>query len=273
MKYTKYLVFIVLIMIFSVDKIYAETCYYQIAGQNSLSYDTSNGYFKIADADGERVKWYQVIKKSEKILNFNKDFDDEKETGIKVEAIPGGTCPNQIVFRTTGSSDGIFGFNDSVKASEFLYATKEIEGMDASLISRSYITQEQYEANLLANNEGRITPNGINQNGNYGTDSIDTSEEVMTCEELFDSSVIELINDILRYPRYIVPAIVIVLGTLDLFKAVIAGKEDEMKKAQKTFIKRVIIGVCVFLVPLLINAIIWLANIAWQGLGYTTCSL
>ena len=83
---------------------------------------------------------------------------------------------------------------------------------------------------------------------------------------------IEIINDILKYPRYIVPALVLVLGTVDFFKAVVAQKEDEMKKAQMTFIKRVIIGVAVFLVPVFINAIIWLANLAWKGLGYTTCN-
>ena len=113
----------------------------------------------------------------------------------------------------------------------------------------------------------------FNTNPNYGGSGVETSNGTMSCSELFDQSVIDLINQILRYPRYIVPGIILALGTLDLFKAVIAGKEDEMKKAQRTFIKRVIIGVCVFLVPVIINAIIWLANIAWQGLGYTTCNL
>ena len=106
----------------------------------------------------------------------------------------------------------------------------------------------------------------------YNTTGVNTSDKQMSCEELFDPSIIELVNDVLKYPRYIVPLLIIVLGTIDFFKAVMASKEDEMKKAQKTFIKRLIIGVCVFMVPLLINAIMWLANIAWEGLGYTTCN-
>ena len=98
------------------------------------------------------------------------------------------------------------------------------------------------------------------------------STSKLSCGQLIDSSTQKLLNDFLKYPRYAVPAILIVLGSLDFFKAVVAGKEDEMKKAQKTFIKRVIIGVAVFLVPLLVNVIIWFANVAWEGLGYTTCN-
>ena len=272
MNYKKYLIFIMLIMLIGINKIYADTCYYQVSGENSLAYDSETGKFKIKDADNEKVKWYQFAKKSEKLLNFNKDYADKRSnTGIKIEAIYAGTCPYQIVYRHKTGSDGIFGFNDSTKANEFLQASKELNGMEATLINRSYITEEEFEDNLIEN----IKKSGqnFNSNPNYGGSGIETSDEVMSCEELFDSSIIELINDILKYPRYIVPGIILVLGTLDLFKAVIAGKEDEMKKAQRTFIKRIIIGVLVFLVPLLINVIIWLANIAWQGLGYSTCNL
>lgn len=81
-----------------------------------------------------------------------------------------------------------------------------------------------------------------------------------------------LIDEILQYPRIIVPIIVIVLGIVDLAKAVIASKEDEMKKAQTTFIKRVIIGVAFFLVPVFIDIIMWLADIVWNGM-YPTCGL
>ncbi len=81
-----------------------------------------------------------------------------------------------------------------------------------------------------------------------------------------------LINEILQYPKIIVPILVIGLGTLDLVKAVIAGKEDDMRKAQKTFVKRLLIGVAFFLLPVLVNIIMWLANVVWNG-AYTTCGL
>ena len=107
----------------------------------------------------------------------------------------------------------------------------------------------------------------------YGIEGYNSANNKLNCGQLIDEKTKKLLNDILKYPRYAVPAIIIVLGSLDMFKAVIASKEDEMKKAQKTFIKRVIVGVLVFLIPALINVIIWLANVAWEGLGYTTCGL
>ena len=104
----------------------------------------------------------------------------------------------------------------------------------------------------------------------YTIDGVDTSNNQISCAELFDQELINLINEVLAYPRIIVPIIIVVLGSLDFFKAVTAGKEDEMKKAQKKFIKRLVMGIAVFLVPTFINAIMHLANSIWT---YTTCSL
>lgn len=76
----------------------------------------------------------------------------------------------------------------------------------------------------------------------------------------------------MQYIRIIVPILIIALGMLDLGKAVIAGKEDEMKKAQVAFIKRLIAGVIVFFIPALVDIIMYLANIVWDG-NYTSCNL
>ena len=285
MKYRKYLIFVMLLFIFSINKIYAETCYYQVSGQNSLKYDADTGKFKIDDSNGSDVKWYQFAKKGEKLKNFNNDFNDSATlftvgTGINVKAIPSGTCPEVIVYRSFSNSEAVFGFTNGSEASTFANASKQLsrqrlfsgeEMMQVSSLNRSYITEDQYENNLIENK--RVFSTTANPNANYNPSGIETSDRAMSCEELFDKGVIDLINEILKYPRYIVPIIILALGSLDLFKAVVAGKEDEMRKAQKTFIKRIIIGVCVFLVPALINAIMWLANIAWQGLGYSTCNL
>ena len=116
---------------------------------------------------------------------------------------------------------------------------------------------------------------GVNRtyamNINYSQNSLINILEV-GCNDLFDQSLIDLLNDILKYPRIIVPILVIGLGLIDLGKAVMASKEDEMRKAQKTFIKRVIIGVAFFFIPALVNIIMWLANIVWNGM-YPTCGL
>ena len=53
-----------------------------------------------------------------------------------------------------------------------------------------------------------------------------------------------------------VPIILIIFGMLDLAKAIMAQKEDEIKKGQQTFIKRLIAAVIVFLVAVIVPLVI-----------------
>ena len=52
-----------------------------------------------------------------------------------------------------------------------------------------------------------------------------------------------------------VPILLIVFGMLDLGKAVMAQKEDEIKKGWQTFIKRIVAAAVVFLVVFIVQII------------------
>ena len=56
--------------------------------------------------------------------------------------------------------------------------------------------------------------------------------------------------------KIVVPILLIVFGMLDLGKAVVASKEDEIKKGQQLFVKRVISAVIVFFVIQIVQLII-----------------
>lgn len=64
------------------------------------------------------------------------------------------------------------------------------------------------------------------------------------------------INNILKWVKYIVPVAVMVLGIIDFIKAISAGKDDEMKKAQGNFIKRLIAAALIFIIPLIIGFVL-----------------
>ena len=53
-----------------------------------------------------------------------------------------------------------------------------------------------------------------------------------------------------------VPILLIVMGSIDFMKAVMAGKEDEIKKTQSTFIKRTIAALIVFFVPTILSILL-----------------
>ena len=53
--------------------------------------------------------------------------------------------------------------------------------------------------------------------------------------------------------QVVVPILLIVMGMLDLGKAVAASKEEEIKKAQTLFIKRFIAAIIVFLIVTIVQ--------------------
>lgn len=62
-----------------------------------------------------------------------------------------------------------------------------------------------------------------------------------------------------------IPIILIVLGMLDLGKAVMASKDDEIKNAQKMLIKRCIYAIAIFFVVLIVNLVFGLLSTTGDG--------
>ena len=72
----------------------------------------------------------------------------------------------------------------------------------------------------------------------------------------FSGKLVQYIANIIRWVKYIIPVVVIVLGILDFIKATSAGKEDEIKKAQGSFVKILIAAALIFIVPFIIEFIL-----------------
>ena len=80
-----------------------------------------------------------------------------------------------------------------------------------------------------------------------------------TCENL--APLINLIkHGIIPLIQIGIPIILIVLGMLDLGKAVVASKEDEIKSAQKMLIKRCIYAVAIFFVVVIVQLVFGLLS-------------
>ncbi len=65
-----------------------------------------------------------------------------------------------------------------------------------------------------------------------------------------------MINDAYNLIKILVPITLIILGMIDMLKAVASQKDDEIKKGWSTLIRRTIYGVCVYFVFFLIQLII-----------------
>lgn len=88
----------------------------------------------------------------------------------------------------------------------------------------------------------------LNEEGNF-----------FTCGNLdieFSGTLPYMVSTIVTIIKIAVPVLLIIFGMLDLSKAVIASKEDEIKKGQQTFIKRLIAAVIVFFVIQVVQIVI-----------------
>ena len=80
-----------------------------------------------------------------------------------------------------------------------------------------------------------------------------------TCDTLMP--LIRLIRDgVIPLIQIGIPILLILLGMLDLGKAVVASKEDEIKAAQKLLIKRAIYAIAIFFVVLIVQTVFGLLS-------------
>ncbi len=56
--------------------------------------------------------------------------------------------------------------------------------------------------------------------------------------------------------RYLIPGILVLLGSIDFAKVVMSNEKEAMSKALSTFIQRIIVAIAIFFLPLLINFIL-----------------
>lgn len=65
--------------------------------------------------------------------------------------------------------------------------------------------------------------------------------------------------------KILIPLVLIIFGVIDISKAVLSSKDDEIKKSTKTLIMRVVAGIIIFLVPSFLNFIVGLIGSKADG--------
>ncbi|MBQ9072519.1 MAG: hypothetical protein IJY25_05130 [Bacilli bacterium] len=70
----------------------------------------------------------------------------------------------------------------------------------------------------------------------------------------------QIISIIYTVIQIAVPVVLVIMGSLDLMKGITAGKDDEIKKGQQMFIKRLIAAALIFFVFIIVKLVVSLAN-------------
>lgn len=127
-----------------------------------------------------------------------------------------------------------------------------------------------YEESDCDDVDGYVGKNPVWSLASDGDD--DDPADITDCSDLISDDLRKILNKYFTLFRIIVPLIVIGLGIVDFAKAVFASKEDDMKKSQQSFMKRVIIAVAIFLIPTFVNLLMDVANTVW-GWNTGTCGI
>ncbi len=149
---------------------------------------------------------------------------------------------------------------------------KAITCSDEDIDTDRYQFERSVTGNVALNVEenfpsSQYTTSCCNHNGVYTCDVYSVIEEeqkttsVNYCKGL--KSTFTIIGHIVFIAKILIPILIIGLGMLDFFHAVIGSKDDEIKKSVKSLIFRCISGVVIFFLPAFIDLIFSWVN-GWQ---------
>ena len=93
---------------------------------------------------------------------------------------------------------------------------------------------------------------------------LDCTEAAEMCSNL--QPFLNVIKLLLQFIRWSVPILLVILGSIDMFKAITkANDEKAVNDARNAFIRRLIYGVVIFLVPFFVNLILELVGNAFPS--------
>lgn len=93
------------------------------------------------------------------------------------------------------------------------------------------------------------------------------------CSSLLGERTISIINEIMDYIKVLIPVGLIAFGIFDFTRAMFASSEEDMKKIQKLFVRRIIIAVLIFLSPIFVNIAINITNDISGFVRTDTCGI
>ncbi len=84
------------------------------------------------------------------------------------------------------------------------------------------------------------------------------SGEKVSCGNIqnIPKKVPEFVSMFILIAQVVVPVLLVLFGMIDFAKGVMSQKEDEIKKGQQTFIKRLLVGAIVFFVVALVKMLV-----------------
>ncbi len=110
-------------------------------------------------------------------------------------------------------------------------------------------------------------------NNSSDTGSALTNVKKVSCGNIsgIPEKIPDIVSTIVTVIEVIVPVILVIMGSIDLAKGIISQKDDEIKKGQRMLVKRIIVGVLIFLIIVFVKLIISLVANATDTSNMADC--
>lgn len=238
------------------NKLYCPTIYKETSGSGRTAY---MNYFSTKKGASSPIDY----KKDTSVINnpsnaINSDFKTCKYSNYVFQL---NTTDKSIVkiYDATGEYPNVYSdakFDD-------IYSNNKCQCVNFKIVTNK---REYVVANLQLNQgDTKICPSASGSTGQVDTDkpsspdNNDSDQEVEKCEVL-PKAIKNYIMQALKLIRWGGLVLMIVLGTLDFVKASASDDQDAIKKAGQNFIKRLIAVIILFLLPLLVELILFIVG-------------
>lgn len=181
-------------------------------------------------------------------LTINKTLLNDIFSGTKVQ------CPSKI-YRCVNSKNDGYSYELSTSAtacSEDELGSSDGQGFGSTYASGAFGTPSGDERDRA------VTIDDLREDLEYGQPS--------DCKSILGSvgdeeSVAWLLQQLLNYLKVLGPILVVILSSMDFAKAIVISDDENMKKAQKKLVVRLVAALALFLVPTLVEVLLDLFGI------------
>ncbi|MBE6154486.1 MAG: hypothetical protein E7163_02795 [Firmicutes bacterium] len=104
-----------------------------------------------------------------------------------------------------------------------------------------------------------VNPDDITSSGESGNGIVGGNEDKIDLEHFCQGPVMGVFTTlgwIIFIIKILIPILLIIFGSVDFAKAVLAGKDDAIKKSAKTLALRAVAGIIIFFIPTILNAVV-----------------
>lgn len=257
-----------------IGNVNAAGCCYKSNGKYIYDEKISQNQCVINYDSGEMTDGEYICTMQNQICCYNNEIQTWPTTICGNSGTPGRVMTGEQCYQSkTGccvpNSDGTWTFNGNITSGDACSHSTNGEGVYQNKYEclkkndSTFKNQNPYEhepgTTLTPSSTTIGIPNSSNvdpqertgKDTEWGTGSKSTEETAGNLEVDLGcagmSEVLKLVKKIYNLIRYATPVVLIILGSVDFMKAVMAGKEDDIAKNKQRFISRLILAVGVFL--------------------------